>query len=128
MMFYQEMQAVATDVLRDFDQSEGSGDADDGLWFIKVIPGTGPDDDPGPATESAFKLLGAARGVSAKYVDNSLILASDMQMTAAYDPRIDPNTDTNGFVRMDGVRYKVRRIDNIPPAGVTVSHKIFFGK
>jgi hypothetical protein len=130
MSFYLDMQNVASDVLRDFDQSLGSGNPDDGLWFIKTIPGNGSADDPGPSTDAdPFKLDGAAQGVSFKYVDNALILASDFQATVAVHPElIGDEDDVKGFVRMDGARYKVRRVDNIPPSGVTIAHRIFFGK
>lgn len=126
MTFYGEMNDIAAELLSEFDQSRGTGAADDGLFYVQVTPGTGPVDAPGDPTETAFKLDAVARGVAFKYVDNSLIVQTDLQLTTPARPDVVPAV--NGFIRMDGVQHKIVRVDNIPPCGETVAHRIFFRK
>lgn len=124
--FYEEMQAVASSVLAEFDQKR-PGDADpasNGVYYVRVTPGDGPDDDPGEPTETPFKLDAAVRGVSFKYVDNSLIVATDLQLTCAV--RSDVTPEMNGFIKVDGVSHKIIRIINKPAAGTPVAHTIVF--
>lgn len=126
MGIYDEMRDVTAEVMRDFDQSRGTGERNDGLWYIDMVPGTGPADDPGPSTEKPYKLDGAARGVSFKYKNDAGILTTDLQLSCA--ARDDMTPKATGFIDMDGVRHKIVRIDNVPPVGVTVAHRIFFRK
>jgi hypothetical protein len=126
MSIYDDMRGVASDLIGEFDQSKGTGEESDGLWYVAVVPGTGPADDPGPSTPTRTKLDATARGVSFKYVDNSLILATDLQLTTPAREGFAPNM--KGRIEMDGASYKIVAIHNVPPSGVTVTHRIFFRK
>lgn len=115
---YEELQGVVGEVMAEFKQGV--------IKYVKVTPGNGPADDPGPSTPTPYTLDAAARGVSQKYVTTGLAVATDLQLTMAV--RSDVTPDVTGFIEMDGVSHKIVRVDNIPPAGVPVAHVIIFRK
>lgn len=116
--FYQELQGVASELLAEFDQG--------GIFYIAVVPGSGPAQNPGPSTETPFKVEGVARGVSFKYIDNKSVVASDLQITMAVDARYTPNE--KGFALIDGVRHKVIQAIRKPAAGTPVAWTIIVRK
>lgn len=116
--FYGEMQGVARDVLTEFNQGK--------IEYVALTPGTGPAQNPGEPTEQAYTIPGAVRGVKFKYIDNSTIVQSDQQATMAVSADVTPNMA--GFMRVDGVRYKIIAIKPIPPAGTPVANVIIFRK
>lgn len=122
--FYSDMQNIASGLLSDFDQSRGSGQQNDGIWYVAVTPGNGPADHPGAPTETYHKLNGVARGVSQKYVDGTLILATDEQCTVAIVPGLSINV--TGFIERDGKRCKIVKVMTIPPAGEPVATVIIY--
>jgi hypothetical protein len=126
MSIYKKIQSVAADVLREFDQATASDDPDKGIWYVAVAPGNGPPDNPGPPVETPYKVDGAARGVKFKYVTGSDIVASDLQATMAVIPGLVPSIA--GFVKLDGARYKIVRVDPVPPVGDPVVYRLFFRK
>jgi hypothetical protein len=119
MSIYDDAQKIATDVLGKFNQG--------GLTYVKVTPGAGPAANPGPPTEQRFTLIGVSRGVQFRFIDGTLITAADFQCTIPVDTRFVP--DDKGFIETaDGARYKVRAAHKIPPTGVTVSHRLIYGR
>jgi hypothetical protein len=126
MSIYEKMQGVAASVLRDFDQATASDDPDKGIWYVAVATGNGPRDNPGPPVETPYKVNGAARGVKFKYINGTSIIASDLQATMAVIPGLVPSIA--GFVKLDGTRYKIIRVDPVPPVGVPVVYRLFFRK
>lgn len=117
-MIYDEVQKIATDVLTEFDQGE--------IYYVELVPGNGPADDPGPAVLTRHKVRGVARGVKFKYIQNGTAIASDMQTVFAVSDKFTP--DMSGFIDIGASRYKVVQVMPIPPAGVTVAHRVIFGK
>lgn len=121
-MIYDEMQKVASEILSEFDQG--------GVYYIALVPGNGPADDPGPPQTVPFKINTVVRGVKSKYVQNGLAIASDLQCVMSVHPDVTP--DIHGRVRIDqGSKrgeYKVVQAMPIPPAGVTVAHRLIFRK
>lgn len=115
--FYQEMQGVASDLLREFKQGV--------IEYVTVTPGNGPADNPGPAQEIPTVINGVARGVKFKYIDGSNIVASDMQVTMPGN-MMEPKP--NGFIRIDGVSYKIVQIIRKPAAGTAVAFTVIFRK
>jgi hypothetical protein len=118
MSFYDEMQEIASEVIDEFKQGS--------IQYVRMTPGNGPPDDPGPAVPKTYELSAVARGVSYKYVDKSTIVATDLQLVMKVRPDVTP--DMLGFIVMDGVKCKIVSVMNIPPAGVTVAHRIIFRK
>jgi len=116
MSFYEEMQDIASSLLTEFKQGV--------IEYAKLTPGTGPADNPGPATETKYELVGAvARGVSFKYVQNGLALAGDSQVTMNVDDRFGKPT-MPGFIDKDGIRYTIVQVVAIPDAGTAVAYVV----
>ena len=119
MTIYDEMQEIAKDVFAEFGQGV--------IKYIAVTPGNGPVDNPGPSQETPFTYVGAtARGVKFKYVQSGLALASDTQVNCPVDPRFTPAG--NGFVEIDGKRYKIVQIIQKPDAGTPVAFTLICRK
>lgn len=115
--FYQEMQGVASDLLREFNQGV--------IEYVALTPGNGPPDNPGPPTETPTTINAVARGVSFKYVDGTNILRSDLQITMPGDGVVP---DPKGFIRVDGKQFKIVEIRRKPAAGTPVAFVVIFRK
>lgn len=120
MPLYDDLQAVARDVLSDPDLKQGI------IFYVDVIPGNGPVDEPGEPTQVPYELTGGtATGVSFKYVQDGLAIATDLQIVAPIDPRYTPNM--RGFITTKdkatdpGVKYKIVEILKKPAVGTTVA-------
>jgi hypothetical protein len=110
MTFYDDMQAIATEVLTEFAQGV--------VKYVQIVPGNGPVDNPGPSTRNEFIIPATATGVQFKYVQTGLAVASDLQVIAPIDPRFTP--DLKGSVEIDGKPFKIVAVQPIPPAGTPV--------
>lgn len=110
MTIYDEMQSVARELLAEFKQGVVS--------YVKMTPGNGPVDNPGPAVPTSYPINSAVQGVQIKYVNQQLAVASDLQVIAPFDPAYVP--ELTGFVDVDGVRYKIVNIVKKPAAGTVV--------
>lgn len=115
--FYSDMQKIASSVLGDF--AQGS------ITYVAITHGNGPRDDPGKSVETLYSVNGVARGVRFGYVDNSLVLASDLQVTIPADV-ITPQP--TGFVEIDGTRYKIVKIVPKPAAGIAAAYDLIVRK
>lgn len=122
--FYSDMQNIAGGLLSEFDQSRGTGQQNDGLWYVAITPGNGPVDNPGAPSETYHKLNGVARGVSQKYVDGSLILGTDEQCTVAIVPGLI--IDVTGHIERDGKRCKIVKTINTPSVGIPSTTTIVY--
>ncbi len=128
---YQDLQKVASQLLGQFDQkSPGAASPDpitgNGIYYIAVVPGNGPVQNPGASTETPFKIDAVARGVSFKYIDNKSVVATDLQITMGADTRFTPNE--RGFALIDGVRVKVIQVIRKPAAGTVIAWTIIVRK
>lgn len=127
MSLMKELQVVARDVLTEFNATTGEGGDNDGLFYVELKPVSGGRPDrPAPPVEKSHRLQGVARGVSQQYVDNTNILSSDLQCTVAINPLFKP--DAVGYLRADGIKYKIVKVLTIPPVGVPVANVIVFRK
>lgn len=115
--FYEEMQAVASELLSEFKQGV--------IEYVAVTPGTGPANNPGPSTKVPTTVNAVARGVKFKYIDGSQIVSSDLQITMPGDT-VKPAM--NGFIRVDGVDHKIIKIEPKPAAGIPVAFVVIFRK
>lgn len=112
---YADLQKVASDVIGEFKQGE--------MVYIGLTAGTGGTiDNPAEPVETETAFNGVARGAQFKYVDNSKIFASDLQITMPADG-VTPTLA--GFIEIDGTRYKIVGVDAIPPAGTPVAYRVF---
>jgi hypothetical protein len=124
MSLYVEMQTLASGLFAEFKQGI--------IRYVRITPGTGPGDDPGPATETPFDWDATARGVKFQYVQNGLAIAGDLQASGPAHPALITDfaneTVTRGFVTIDGQRYKIVKAIPKPAAGVPVSFTLIVRK
>lgn len=113
---YSDLQTLTSGLLKQFRQGT--------IEYVELTPGSGPIDEPGPAVETVTTLDGAARGVAFKYVQGGLASSADLQATVAV-PSVPVRG--SGFIRVDGVRYKIKQILPKPAAGTPVSLTLIFG-
>ncbi|MER9543923.1 hypothetical protein NKI72_17860 [Mesorhizobium sp. M0437] len=69
-----------------------------------------------------YPLEAAARRVSQKYVDGTLIVATDNQITFAVPAVVPAMTDT---LIVDGAELVMKDLRPIPPAGMPVAYIAF---
>lgn len=109
--FYQEMQAVAAEVLAQFKQGT--------VVYVALTAQAGATpDDPGVPVDVPHPVNATVKPVSMKYVDGTNIVQSDRQVTMPGDG-VEP--DSNGYMLIDGARYKIIEIKRIPAAGTPVT-------
>ena len=108
MTIYDDMRAVALDVMNEFQQGDIS------YVEIQRTEGATPDD-PDEPVPVPYKLTATARPVSTKYVDGSHIIQSDRQITMPNDGRVEP--DMSGYVTIDQSSFKIIEIMPRPAAG-----------
>lgn len=113
MTIYDEMQQIASDLLNEFKQGS--------IAYVAIVPGNGPADNPGASTPTEYPLDAVAKGVAYKYVKDGLALSTDLTVTAAVIAGLVP--DMKGFIKIDGVRYKIMQDISTPGAGSRVVWK-----
>ncbi len=96
------------------------------IQLVKLTVGNGPADQPGAPTETPYTLSGAVKGVSFKYVQQGLAVASDRIVTAAVIAGVTPNL--RDFITIDGVRHKIVADISVPAGGTPVAWKFIVRK
>ena len=107
--FYTEMQGVASELLKEFQQG-----------VITYTP-TVSNDWEDPVAGTPITLDATANGVGKEYLSD-LITTSDIEVTSSVfgqDPAIE------GKISIDGVAKEVISVRQIPAAGLPVAWKIF---
>lgn len=115
--FYSDMQSVVSDVLGEFKQGV--------IDYVAITSGNGPADDPGEPIETVYSINAAARGVKFSYVDQALVVATDLQVTI---PANVITPQMTGFVRIDGTRHKIVKIIPKPAAGIAAAYVLIVRK
>lgn len=115
--FYDEMRGVADELFADFKQGI--------ITLTRSVPGTPPDPEKpwvrGQPTSTDYPLNATVRGVAAKYIDGTTIVASDLQITCAV-PAVAPQmTDVYSI---DGKVHAPKRILPLPAAGTPCAYLI----
>jgi uncharacterized membrane protein len=120
--FYDEMAEMVTELLQpDEDGGLGQGTVE----LKRETPGTVDPAQPWVAVDPTtvfYPLDAAVRRVSQKYVDGSLIVATDNQVTFAVPEIVPAMTDT---LIIDGVELAIKDLRPIPPAGTVVAYIAF---
>jgi hypothetical protein len=109
--FYDEMQEVATDLLTEFQQGQVS------LKRVTTTPGEN-EWDPPTETSETWPLKAAVRTVSMKYVDGTLIIAGDRQVTFAVPDTTPLLTD---LLAIDGKDHAMKDLRALPGAGTVAA-------
>lgn len=124
MGFYDDMQGIATGLLRDFKQGT--------IRYIKLTKGQGPAQNPGPPSEAATTIPGATasstfsvNAANAKFSPNSLIQSGDIMVVAEAPALAAVALALTDFIEIDGIRYRIIVIGKTPAAGVTVAYTFF---
>jgi hypothetical protein len=116
--FYADLQGIASGILKEFKQ---------GVVTLTRTTTAEPNPAtpwiPGEETTASFTLDATARGVPTKYVDGTLILASDLLVTAAVHPSVTPKMGDG--LTIDGVSHAIKKIEPKPAAGTPVAFLIF---
>ncbi|MHC2797184.1 hypothetical protein ACVINZ_006196 [Mesorhizobium jarvisii] len=120
--FYDDMAEMVTELL----QPDGDGGLGQGTVQLKrETPGVVDPQQPWVPVEpreQTWPLNAAVRRVSQKYVDGTLIVATDNQVTFAVPEVVPAITD---LLIIDGVELAMKDLRPIPPAG-TVAEYIAF--
>lgn len=113
MSIYDEMRDVATELFVEFKQGV--------IQYVPVVTTAGgsPDEPASSSRGDPITLNATARPVSTKYVDGSHIIQSDRQVTIPNNGKATP--EMKGFIRIDGVDYKIIQIMPRPAAGDPIS-------
>lgn len=127
MTFYDEIRDVAVEVLAEFKQGAVTltrttlGASDPSTPWI-----------PGAPTADVYELDAVVSGVTKKYIDGSLILASDLMVTAS--PRATHSDGTvvediapqqADIITVDGAVKAVKAVKPTPAAGTAAAYLIF---
>ena len=91
------------------------------VYTITGAP-TGPEWNPTPGTPVSYTLDATVQGVEADYVDGSLILATDKQVTCAV---FGAEPSLAGTITIDGKVCQIVRVDKVPGAGTVIAWRIF---
>lgn len=114
MSIYDRMQATATRLLGQYSQGT--------IKYLAPVAVTGPAWAPTVGTPTEYTLKATANGVLQKFVDGTLVLASDIQIMCAV---FDVSPTTSGVIDIDGRKHQIVRVDQIPAAGTPVAWRMF---
>lgn len=118
MTFYSELQEIASEVLAEFAQGAVT------LTRSTSTPDPETPWEPGALTTTTYTLNAVVSGVASKYVDGSLITASDLMITAAVHAEVTPQM--GDLISIDGgVAKAIKKIEPMPAAGTPAAHLIF---
>ena len=112
--FYGRLQGTASRLMAKFKQGQV-------VYTITGAP-TGPAWNPTPGAPVSYTLDATVQGVEADYVDGSLILATDKQVTCAVFA-VEPSLA--GTITIDGKVCQIVRIDRLPGAGTVIAWRFF---
>lgn len=115
MSFYDDMRAVADELLTEFAQGTVT------LTRTTQTAAANAWDAPTESDESET-LSAVVRGVTAQFVDGQEILATDLMATIKV-PATEPALAD--VVTIDGVPMTILRIDRIPAAGTVSAYRLF---
>lgn len=118
MTIYDELQAEASELLAEFGQGSVV------LSRTTTTPDPSAPWEPGTPSTTTYPLDAVVSGVASKYVDGTLIKASDLMITAAVHAEVTPQM--GDAVSIDGgVAKAIKRIEPMPAAGTPAAFMIF---
>lgn len=120
MPFYDEMALMVQDVLLP-DAEGGLGQGTVRLKRITVTPPANEWDEP-VETVVTYPLKASVRTVSQKYIDGTLIIAGDRQVTFAVPGTVPAMTD---LLTIDGKDHAMKDLRPLPGAGTVVAYIAF---
>ena len=118
--FYGRLQGTASRLMAQFSQGH--------VVYTITGPSTGPEWNPAPGAPVSYTLdatvavVGTVDGGFNRYVDGTLILATDMLVTCAVFA-VEPSLA--GTITIDGKACQIVRVDKVPGAGTVIAWRIF---
>ena len=112
--FYGRLQGTASRLMAKFSQGQ--------VVYTIAGPSTGPEWNPTPGAPVSYTLDATVQGVEADYVDGSLILATDKQVTCAV---FGAEPSLAGTITIDGKVCQIVRVDKVPGAGTVIAWRLF---
>lgn len=119
MSIYDELQQVTKGIMKEFKQGSISI-----VQFEYPIDST--PDNPGEPQEFIIPLDASAKGPSFKYLRDSFITTSDVEVTSSVVNGLTPSE--NDLIEIDGERYKILKFDPLPRAGTPCAWKFIVRK
>lgn len=119
MALYDDMRALARDILTDPDFKQGV------CYLIKPNPGTGPAYNPGSGGVPPAPILlpgAVAKGVPQKFIISQVAVQGDLLVTASVVEGVTIDM-AHDKIRYDGNDYKIVSFMPVPPNGVTIVWK-----
>ena len=116
MTFYDEMAAIASGLLRQFDQG--------GITLDVYTGGGGSAWNPGATTYASNRVDGVASGVTAEDLKDSLVQSSDLVVTipAGLVPKMQDR------VSLAGVAHSIVKLQAVPATGTVCAWRITIRK
>lgn len=119
MSIYDDLQSVTSEIMSEFKQGS--------INLVQFIhPEDSTPDNPGEPEEVLTELNGTVKGVSYKYLKDSFITTSDLEITTSVVNGIFPSE--NDFLEIDGNRYKILQFMSLPAAGTPCAWKFIARK
>jgi len=118
MTIYDDLKSAASEIMKEFGQG--------GIKIVTLTESSGEVDEPGTPSETETDLDATVRGVSYKYVQNGFALQSDLMVSSSVVDGVSPKI--SDFIDIDGVRYKIIQIINLPSAGTALIWKFIVRK
>ncbi len=114
MSIYDEMRVIAGELLTEFGQG--------GVVHQRVVPGVGPPENPGVGVTVQTPLNEVvAKGVTAQFVDGSMILASDLELVIPAS-KLQPTLRDTYLI--NGSTHTTVTIKPVPAVGTPVVYRV----
>jgi hypothetical protein len=118
MSFYAEMQAIAGTILTDFTQSTDATP----IEHVTYLAPSGPPENPGERYPVVTRIDGTVSGVTADFLRDSLVKATDLVLTMPTNIGIVPLiTDT---FNVNNVSHTIISINPRPATGIPSVYKV----
>lgn len=111
---YDEMRAVAADLLEEFSQAT--------IKLVRVTKGGGPGYRPGdPTTTETTYRGGVGKGVNKKFIQGTTVVVSELQVITDVVDGIEPLISDK--LSINGKIHNIKQIENVPALGTPIIHK-----
>lgn len=120
MTVYDDAKQIAKDVLGDPDLRQ------DTIKLIQITRGSGPADEPGATTETAYDLDATAGQAPYRFIKDGFTRTNAYLISAAIIDDVEVTTDD--FIEINGVRYKIVQDLTSPSPGARTVWKFFVQK
>ena len=113
MSIYDDMRGAASELMAEFKQGL--------IQYVPVVTVAGARPDRPASSEKGVPVTinATARPIKAQYVNGTHVVQKGKIVTIPNDGRVTP--DMSGFIRIDGVDYKITELKAVPEAGEPIT-------